>query len=127
MLSNIKYILNKFVTLNKKAMRHLTIILLVLSVNLSAQFVNKTYDYNKKNDHLFKQPDVYIPVTILASTFLINEYILMHESTVEGKSTKTSTVFFTGAVVSVGSYFLLTYLKKHKPCRKKRINYKHKY
>lgn len=110
MFNNTKYISFNFVTFNKKAMKKLTLCIgiAMLSINLSAQ-------YSKKD---FNQPQLYVPLITLKSTFVVNEIILRSDKyTPEQKSAMTLQIYFTGCAITYLTHVVIK-KAKHKNRRK---------
>ena len=126
MLSNIKYISNNVVSLIKKVMRYLTIILLGLSLNLSGQLLKTPYSGTSKTSHLFKQPAVAIGAGVIVVAAGTNITIALTNNNPETTGVKTSNVLMSAAI-GTGLYLGYRWLKKPVMRLFKKNKYKHKH
>lgn len=103
MFNNIKYILFNFITLNKKAMKKLMLIIgIAISINVSAQY-SKSYNPPKGWGSI----ELYLPASILVSTFTINQSIDMSLQT-------RNQIAVTGMCTSVLSHFIFRQIRLKK-------------
>jgi len=97
----------------------LTILLLSLLYTCNAQYSKMPTPYNwdsNYNEPLRKLPEIYVPTITLASTFATNEFIIRSDefrnmSSVQ-KRNITASVYFTGAIITIGSHYLIKAIKK---------------
>lgn len=120
MLNNIKYISFNFVTFNKKAMKKLTVILIVISINCSGQLAN-TLPYGEYNWGESKGAGLAIGIAV--SGFAVNETMsrtdIFHNKTVQQKNNAMLTGYVTTAVLSIGTAILFPIINENIKKRKK--------
>jgi len=118
MFLNTKIISNNSLSLiKKKTMKKLLLIIgITLSLQVSAQYSNQ-YKYAPPKG--WASPELYLPTTILISTFAINHDL--------GKSVSygtRSTIAATGMITSVATHFIFRKIRESKKSNRKLLTLK---
>ena len=86
-------------------MKALTLALILISIGVNAQY-SQQYKHdvicNSPTEQL-KHPKIYIPTTILVTTFTINEFSSLNQN-------QKTYIAITGSIISIATYL---YLNKH--------------
>ena len=132
MFNNIKYISILFITLNKKAMKNLTIILIALSLSCSGQFkVPTPYNYSSDRVSLKSNPE-FIPIGVFVINGLsmheiyrnTNEFALLTDAQ---QARACSNILWVNLGVGAVGYVIVKYFNNKPNKHKKRRNYTFKF